>query len=113
MFVAFAFTGFSAETLIADVHDGDASVAEVQALGALMTTLDQGVQPTKAPPSAPEQSSSGHSAHACHCVHAHGGLPGLIEARSIPAMPAAHSRVVSDRMPSSVSHEPRIRPPEA
>lgn len=113
MFVAFAFTGFSAETLIADVHDGDASAAEVQALGALMPTLDPGVHPTKAPTSVPEQPPSGHSAHACHCVHAHGGLPGLIEARPIAAAPAIHTRVVSDRMPSSVSQEPRIRPPEA
>ena len=111
-FLAVVFMGFSAETLIADVHDGDASAAEIQALSGL-AAIDGQAAPSSETPSPPDDSSSGHSAHACHCVHAHGGLLGATEIRSAVAQPVIHVRGWSDLMPLSFSPEPRIRPPEA
>ena len=111
-FLALVFMGFTAETLIADVHDGDASAAEIEAIsgGAAMGANEAPSSPT---PFVPDESSSGHSAHACHCVHAHGGLLGAAEIWSSVAQPVVHVPGWSDVMPSSVSPEPRIRPPEA
>ena len=114
-FLALAFIGFSAETLIADVHDGDASVAEVEAAGlfaAEMADQPAGIAPAPERHSG-EAPSTGHSAHVCHCIHAHGGIPGISATRPVIADAPSHVSGASDRMPASVTVEPRIRPPQA
>lgn len=110
--VALAFMASSAETLIADVHDGDATAQEVETIESSGMALSSALVPGDAPTENPE-SSSGHSMHVCHCIHAHGGLPGLLDVRSEPSEARLHVRSVSDRMPTSASLEPAIRPPAA
>lgn len=105
-----AILGFSVENLIADVHDGDAETQE-QASVSIATSADASDSDN---PTQPKDSDrSGHSAHVCHCIHAHGGLPGLTDSQVADTQHATQLRGVSDRMPQSISTEPRIRPPLA
>ncbi len=106
--LAVAFVGFSAETLIADVHDGDASVAEAEALGVHLVASDA-AQPGEGLPG--DDLPSRHSAHACHCVHAHGGVLDGPANGNAPHVPCITIRGVSDLMPASLSSKPRLRPP--
>lgn len=113
-FLALAFLGFSAEPLIADVHDGDAPQAQVEALDVLAElTVSTGSASAETPVSDKSNEPSGHSAHVCHCVHAHGGLQGVEGTRSFPSMPALQVRGASELVPPSALVEPRTRPPQA
>jgi len=93
---------FSAETLVADVHDGDSSSAasHVEELGGPVDghSLPGGVS---------------HSVHVCHCVHGHGGAPPVHNVAT--AAPVEHPRLLtsSDSVPNDVGPEPHVRPPIA
>lgn len=125
------FALFSGEALVADVHDGDASAAELLEEGGahVGTHLSAGIAPG-VPSSEPttvrvanaDGSPSGerspsqpvHSQHACHCVHAHGG----VDAAPRPANCAVSTHLgapLADamRMPPSLAREPQLRPPIA
>ena len=110
--LALAFMASSAETLIADVHDGDATAQEVETI-ASSGNASSGVLLRGDAPSEDSEKSSGHSMHVCHCIHAHGGLPGHLDVRSESSEARLQVRGVSDRMPASASLEPAIRPPAA
>ena len=119
---------FQAESLIADVCDGDASPTELVAFAGAASDLRPD-SPHALAASRPATSSdaavisapatdlggaSGHAAHACHCVHAHGS--GVLQAT--PPAPrhatTAHvARGVSERTPPSASLEQHLRPPVA
>lgn len=120
---------FSAEALLADVHDGDATHGElVRADGAgdhaavhvahgdAPEAVQVGAQPD-APDDHPGERApgqSGHAQHACHCAHVHGGWPqatpplatGMTDGHSAPI-------VARDQAPSSHDAEPQLRPPIA
>ena len=120
---------FSAEALLADVHDGDATHGElVRADGAgdhaavhvahgdAPEAVQVGAQPD-APDDHPGERApgqSGHTQHSCHCVHVHGGwlqAPPSFAA----ALGASHTTPVAfgDQAPASRNGEPQLRPPIA
>lgn len=99
--LALCFGLFTAEALLADVHDGDATHEElVRADGAdhAALHLSHGDTPDEADSGAhagttddhPGEGAPGqsdHGQHACHCVHAHGLFAAL---GPVPALPAFH-----------------------
>ena len=119
---------FSVEALVADVHDGDATAAELQRDGAshggahvahagttgrdeaaqAAVHDDAGGQPTR------DDGRPVHTQHVCHCVHAHGAVDTAREASDVPALPDASAPVARPmRMPPSLEREPQLRPPIA
>lgn len=124
LFLIACFGGFSAEALVAELHDGDLHAAEVNAVqsapsadariatGAVAWT-EVSCASARAPetPEAPEAPSRDHTAHLCHCVHAHladapragGGVTGAVVSLALPA--------TSDARPLSRASSPPLRPP--
>lgn len=122
---------FSAESLTAEVHDGDATHAElVQADGArehgaahqaALVTVDldhHASAGTASVPGHPHESPAhgdggpGHAGHACHCGHAH--------VAPLPLAAAAPRPLVGVQTPGSTdepavlrsrANEPALRPP--
>jgi hypothetical protein len=97
---------FTVETVIADSCDGDSSGA---------VTVSDGSSRNANPgttPAAPGKAPS-HSMHVCHCAHAHAGS--LRIGAVSPERPEHPATVEGEsvRTPSSVSPEPRLRPPLA
>ena len=94
---------FTAESLIADVCDGDSGLARVTSIGGAAQT-DSSDSPAPTP---------GHTLHVCHCIHAHGGTPALILGGR--AAPATAFTVTSfaELTPPSPALEPQLRPPIA
>lgn len=124
--LALAFFGFSAETLIADVHDGDAPASEVAKFGAehahggpdhapslapIDADADHGAPTPPATPDAPER--DGHTYHSCHCAHAHGGAPPTHAPVAADLYEPSALIAESDRAPASAALEPGLRPPIA
>jgi hypothetical protein len=107
--LALCFGLFSVEALLADVHDGDATHAELVSTGAIIGHFD--VPGDHGSDHAPGR--SGHATHACHCVHAHNGVPPV--ATELAPLAVRTSDVVgaSERTPRSLVPEPRARPPVA
>ena len=118
---------FSVEALVADVHDGDASAAELQRDGAShggAHVADAGTADDEAGPAAkPDDAGDGsngddgkpvHTQHVCHCVHAHGAVDMARDAAAAPEVPDASAPAVRPvRMPPSLEREPQLRPPIA
>lgn len=125
--LALSFGVYTAEALLADTHDGDATHEELARVDGAdahaQFHADHGdapdAPPTGAQADVPDQhpgerapGQSGHEQHACHCVHVHGGWlqdpPTLAIARSAHlAGPAS----VGDDAPASHRGEPQLRPP--
>jgi hypothetical protein len=124
--LAACFGLFSAEALVADVHDGDAARAELARLkGSAERVTERASERAADHPATHvtvratavdgqhhhDPAPSGHTQHACHCVHAHsdwvhteGPLRVVIAAHAAPPAlaPQAHpSRFL----------EPALRPP--
>lgn len=113
--LALCFGLFSAEALVADVHDGDAThtelVSAAQATGhAAHVDGDGGSGPHERAPG-----ESGHSLHVCHCAHAHGSSWTRVSLIAPPATVqlAQQLPTTGARAPSSDAPEPRLRPPIA
>lgn len=129
VFLMLCLAFFSAEALVADVHDGDAGATRPQLVGQsssgapfakTVVASRPGASPAVAqdPPNGEtDELPSGapaHAQHVCHCVHAHG----LVD-------PAADAAVASEefhlsaptvrglRTPASLGREPQLRPPIA
>lgn len=96
---------FTAETLIADVHDGD--VGANHPVSIETTTAHVG----ESPPSGPNEAA--HSIHVCHCVHAHGGVTPSASASAPRIGGSGGPVIIGDRVPTSVDREPPRRPPIA
>ncbi|MGH7720330.1 MAG: hypothetical protein ACREON_15985 [Gemmatimonadaceae bacterium] len=98
--VLLGFGFFTAESLIADVCDGDSGIAIVSIADA--ETPDSGPVPMP-----------GHTMHVCHCVHTHGGLPAWVD--RVFSAPHAVSAVVTlvTLTPPSPALELQLRPPIA
>ncbi|MES2523215.1 MAG: hypothetical protein V4617_10980 [Gemmatimonadota bacterium] len=120
--LALCFGLFSVESLIADVHDGDAPASEqTRYSGAADADMRGGAPATNSPVvdlhthsdgEAPPP-SSGHSVHACHSGHAHVGLTAIgIE---LERLAPEHLAVLASRAlpPVDAQREPHLRPPIA
>lgn len=92
---------FSAETIIADSCDGDASASAF--------SVSDPSAPDQSP--APGGSIPTHAMHICHCVHAHGGSLGVTGGSFRPSALPQHVGGESIRTPMSATPEPRLRPP--
>ena len=111
--LALCFGLFTLEVAIADVHDGDASAAEVAKapVGGGATSTDA-VPNRDSGPGAPTE-PAGHETHVCHCVHAHGGWTPVAS-----ELPAPRSSVYTPVMlavlaPTQVDLDVHLRPPIA
>lgn len=120
---------FSGEALVADVHDGDATAAELQQDGAShggahvahagTAGRDEAAQAAAVHAedggrSTRDDGRPVHTQHVCHCVHAHGAVDTAREASDVPALPDASAQVARPvRMPPSLEREPQLRPPIA
>lgn len=94
---------FTAETLIADVHDGDVGANHPVSIESRTAHVDE------VPSSSPSEAA--HSIHVCHCVHAHGGVTSSASV-SAPRIESSGGPVmIGDRAPTSVDREPPRRPP--
>lgn len=99
------FGMFTAETFIADVHDGDVGAAV------------DGIVESSAPHShdVPDESpgDAGHSVHVCHCAHSHAGPLVLRPVFAEPWVGANAPSVSPDRLPRSAGRDLQLRPPIA
>lgn len=140
LFLTLCFGLFTVESLLADVHDGDAPASEVAEYGAVthgsMKTVSSGVRNAGGgtpralmargtdgavahaaddhpPAEAPSPGGPAHAVHACHGAHAHVGLS---PARVVTELRSAeHGRlpVLRDTAPPDGVREPPLRPPVA
>lgn len=129
--LALCFGFFTAESVLADVHDDDATHEElVQVDGTdrhAASHVAHGDEPggahsEESPIGSPagehpgERSpdQSGHDQHACHHGHVHGGWFRTDDARTVTAAPRHPSPIAAgERAPSSRDAEPQLRPPIA
>ena len=95
---------FTAEALIADVHDGDVGANHPVSIETTTSHAEGGGLPQ-------DPTEAAHSVHVCHCIHAHGGLATVGGASSPPLDVASTPLGRADRLPASIRREPQIRPP--
>ena len=97
------FGFFTAETVIADSCDGDASASALS------------ISDSSAPDRSSESGGSvpAHAVHVCHCAHAHAGS--LRAADSSDDSSVSPQQVDGESVPTpmSTTPEPRLRPPVA
>jgi hypothetical protein len=62
------------ELMVADVHDGDASEAELASISQLDAEPPAASPVATEPQGSSDSSQPEHTSHVCHCTHAHGGL---------------------------------------
>ncbi len=101
-----SFSLFTAETLIADVHDGDAGAAHA---GSIESSAPHSHENSGDAPAG----SPGHSMHVCHCVHSHAGPTTVAPLLLEPVVNATALPIGSDRTPRSAERELHLRPPIA
>lgn len=97
---------FTAEILIADVHDGDVRANHPVSIERTPSHANAGGLPH-----APTEAA--HSMHVCHCIHAHSGLATAAAVSSMSPEGATAPVVGGDRVPVSLEREPQLRPPIA
>ena len=107
LFVALGFGLFTTESLIADVHDGDADTGHVASVETSGAHHDGGRIPLDGPVKAP------HAAHVCHCVHAHASLTSTAQTLSVPSPTHASAPIGAVHRMASAEREPQLRPPIA
>ena len=101
LIVVLGFGIFTAESLIADVCDGDSGLTAVS-VGESNTPASDPDGPGPVPT---------HTVHVCHCVHAHGGMPALLD-RDPAGVPAATVALrLIQTTPPSPALELQLRPP--
>lgn len=105
LLLATCFGLFTAEALIADVHDGD--VGANHPVSVETTTAHLGGGPSSVP------TEPAHSIHVCHCVHAHGGMTALASTSAPRIESSGGPAMMGDRVPTSIDREPPSRPPIA
>lgn len=117
--------GFStAESLLADVHDGDATheeLTQVEGSGRHAAShvahgdMEMGaMHDSREHPGERSSGEEGHDQHACHHAHAHGGWFRTDEAPN-GALAAGHESPLASRdgIPASRDAQPQLRPPIA
>jgi hypothetical protein len=107
---------FTAEALLADVHDGDATHEELVRVDGDQHATEHAITGAGADelPGERAPDEQGHSEHACHCVHAHGAWS-PVQALLFTATVAVESRQPALHVdgPTNPAPEPRLRPPIA
>lgn len=103
----------SAETVVADVCDGDggARTAHVES-----GTHQRAISAERHGPSDGDDAGApeGHAFHIDHCSHPHGGgVVATLSAAAPEVPPSGSIRAESERRPPSTTAEPLIRPPVA
>jgi hypothetical protein len=125
--LALSFGLYTAEALLADTHDGDATHEELaRADGAGQhaafhiahgdtPSVARGVAQSSAPDDHPGERApgdSGHKQHACHCAHVHSGW--------LQTPPSSEAEIdvkrrqpisVGEQAPANRCNEPQLRPP--
>jgi hypothetical protein len=116
LFLALCFGFFSAESLVADVHDGDAPASEQSRYAGVVhagqsSAADLGDAHTHSGDENAE--TSGHSLHACHGAHAHIGM--TADGMTLPGDGLSHESVpaAAECAPVERRREPQLRPPIA
>lgn len=103
---------FTTEAWIPDVHDGDATAAELAAAGVNPHQVGDLPAPSNES-TTPVPDDVDHSTHVCHCTHGHGGP---VTSFDLGLRLVAHSEPVPSGAPAGapeVDPEPQIRPPIA
>lgn len=111
--LALSFGMYYAEALIADVHDGDASVSEVAQYSAgasdsYHATIDAVDQGTSGRSDAPV-----HNTHTCHAGHAHTCVLQAIAPMSADYLLFVVEIGDGSTRPIDLRQEPQLRPPIA
>ena len=99
------FGMFTAETLIADVHDGD--------VGAAVAGLVESTAPHSHDVPDQPTSDAGHSMHVCHCAHSHAGPPVLASWFAERLLDVDAPSVNPEPLPRSAGRDLQLRPPIA
>ncbi len=105
---------FTAEALLADVHDGDATHEELVRVDGDRHVDQHEVTATGADAILGERApaDAGHAHHACHCVHAHGAWSPLLSVLTATTVVVASGQpALNVDGPPSPSREPQLRPP--
>lgn len=110
--LAFSFGAYSAESLIADVHDGDAPTSERARFS------DAGAGGTHGSELASDsgheqehQEGSGHSTHTCHASHAHTCIIPSASPMSFDVVEQSLGLPLLATIPMDLRREPQLRPP--
>lgn len=105
---------FTAEALLADVHDGDATHEELVRVDGDRHAEQHAVADAGHAPGERAPGEQGHSEHACHCVHAHGAWS-PVETVQVAAtiVVATEQPALYAEGPPSPALEPHLRPPIA
>ena len=98
----FSFGLFSLEIAVADVHDGDASAAEMAKVTGSTSNLPQD-----------GPADAGHEVHVCHCVHAHGTLDPVTPGLAVMLRDASAAVGADYLAPANVDLDVHLRPPIA
>lgn len=98
----FSFGCFSLEIAVADVHDGDASAAEMAKVTGSTSNLPQD-----------GPADAGHEIHVCHCVHAHGTLDPVTPGLAVMLRDASSAVGADYLAPAAVDLDVHLRPPIA
>lgn len=120
--LSLSFGFATAESLLADVHDGDATheeLTQVEGSGRHAAAhvahgdMDEGARiDSRAHPGERSSGPAGHRQHACHHAHAHGGWFRTDEALDGEVAACHESPIASpERFPASRDAQPQLRPP--
>lgn len=105
LFLALGFGLFTTESLIADVHDGDADRGHVVSVEGPDAHQGGGTNP------ADGSETPSHAAHVCHCVHAHAGVTSDAPSLSVIEPVRTLAPTGDARQFASIDREPQLRPP--
>ena len=107
---------FTAEALMADVHDGDATHEELVRVDGDRHVEQHAAAATDGDhtPREPASGEPAHSEHACHCVHTHGAwLPMHAALTTATVIVASRQPAQRADRPASPALESHLRPPIA
>ena len=108
--VAFSLLFSLGEEVIADVHDGGATRAEVARITGATQQAGSSLASHHVDSSAP--TTSDHSVHVCHCSHVHGGVVAMTSLEPAVLLPAVERvAVFTSRRPPATALEFPSRPP--
>lgn len=110
--LAISFGAYSAESLIADVHDGDATTNERARFSDIGAAGTHGAElASDAGHEQEHQEGSGHSTHTCHASHAHTCIIPSALPMSFDVTEQSLGLPLLATIPMELRREPQLRPP--